>query len=203
MGFQPSLQVPVNATDSCKQCSCICFSSNVSVRNWEQRTVYFNPAENELQDAPTPGILGKLLSALSCCCGQKERQQQVHQQTHEAIQLYLTDTYQVTLEDAAAHVRLEIVPGRGIKLGQYHSLKRAAEELSKRRSATESPTAVSRSQSNGYTPVERFSKPADQKRLTRFHGTVWRREETAPLSPDTHIPESPIALDRANSSSEA
>jgi|GEM_PF-5437771 len=167
------LHVPINCTDSCKQVSCICCSSNVSVRNWEKRTVHYNQAENELQDEPKANALIGLLQQL--CCRNRQEETEKRMQACEAISLFLMHNFQVELEEAASHCGIDNIDAlkqgrKPIKLSQYHSLKRSAAEIYQRKSGNS--TSTNQSVHNN-TPVEKFSTP--KRKMQRYQPTVWKR----------------------------
>lgn len=169
------LRVPINCTDSCKQVSCVCCSSNVSVRNWEKRTVRYNEADNELHDEPKAHALIGFFQQL--CCRNREEETEKRMQACEAINLFLMHNYQVALEEAANDSGIKnvdaLIRGRKpMKLSQYQSLKRAAAEICQRRSGSSTSTNQS---VHHNTPAENFSIP--KPKMQRYQPTVWKRPQ--------------------------
>ena len=168
------LSMPISCTDSCRQTSCVCCSSNVSVRNWEKRTVRYNEADNELHDEPTVGTFLKFLQKL-CCCGKPEVERERRESACQAVNIFLIDNYQVDLTEAANACRLPIAPyqrgERRIKVGDFQSLKLSAAEICKRRSGP----SGSESSGSDTTPSECFSIP--RRGMHRQQATIWRKPE--------------------------
>ena len=165
----PSFRIPIVCTDSCRQMTCTCCSSNVSVNNWEKRIVRYNEADNELQDAPHPGLLARFFASL-CCSGKIEQQKEQNAQTCRAIHVFLAGNYQVDLTEAANDSRICIAPyQRGekfIKMRDFQSLKRSAEEICKRRSGESNASG-----SNHSVPAENFKPPHSGGKKSRSEGT--------------------------------
>lgn len=174
----PSFRMPIDCTDSCRQITCNCCSSNVSTSNWERRTVRYDESENELMDEPHPGLLARLLIAL-CCCKVHEAEKERNEQTCQAINIYLVGNYQVDLNEAANRSRISVGPyQRGekrLKMRDFQSLKKSAEEIAQRRSGSHTSSSTS---SELPVPAENFSTPERRSsRLRRLTGTILRRSE--------------------------